>query len=344
MKFKHLTKENRTIIEYLVKKKKSCSEIARELGVHRSTVLRELKRNSSLENNYTSMGAQRFTNQRIKNIQVFKRKIKGPIAECVRMKIKDGWSPEQIAARLKLEGKWSISHESIYKYVHFIDPDLKRYLRRAGRRKRKNPYHRHRIIPHWMPKKFIDLRPIEAEQKKEFGHFERDLLMGKQAGPALLVIQDRKSLYTLLIKVKNKKCSEVSQKTIRALKPFKVLTLTNDNGCEFGGFIKTEEKLKAPIYFCHPYSSQERGSIENTNGLLRQFFPKGINFNTVSNKTIGLVQEMINKRPRRILNYKSPNEIFLNESEKYINSYSYYYKNMIERYCEEQEMYLEQFN
>lgn len=340
MQFRHLTIHDRTIIEFLVKKNKSQAEIAKEIGVHRSTISRELKRNSTSRKKYIAKVSHRSANDRKLDIGCFNRKINGALRECIVEKTTEGWSPEQISQRLKLEKRWKISHESIYKFIHFLSPDLKRYLRRKGRRRRKNPYKRVRVRPNWEPKKLIETRPDEANQRSELGHFERDLLLGKRNGPALLVIEDRKSRLVILSKVNNKTASEVSMKTIESLKEFNVKSITNDNGTEFCNFLVTEKELNAPIYFCHPYCSQQRGSVENTNGLLRQYFPKGIDFNEISETRIKGVEDAINCRPRKIFNFKTANEVHYGVNEKNIDSYSFYYYRVVKRRNEEFNEYL----
>jgi IS30 family transposase len=166
----------------------------------------------------------------------------------------------------------------------------------------------------------IEERPEQANSRGELGHWERDLLIGQVSGPALLVIQDRTSRYVIIRKVLNKTCAEVNRVTIEALKRHKVCSTTNDNGSEFREYESLEAKLNAPVFFCHPYTSSERGTVENTNGLIRQYFPKGHDFNKVSEEDIQFVENAINKRPRKILGYRSAYEVHEEKTLKLVLS------------------------
>jgi IS30 family transposase len=155
----------------------------------------------------------------------------------------------------------------------------------------------------------IGSRPDAADKRSEQGHWERDLVIGQISGPALLVIQDRKTRYVIIRKVLNKTCAEVDRVTREALKDQKVLSTTNDNGIEFGNYEKLETELRAPIYFCHPYTSSERGTVENTNGLIRQYFPKGYDLSQATEEQISYVESEINLRPKKVLGYRCPEEV-----------------------------------
>ncbi len=173
----------------------------------------------------------------------------------------------------------------------------------------------------------IEERPTPANERTEKGHWERDLLLGKRDGPALLVAQDRKSRYTKLRKVRNKTTAEVNKATIEVLDGEKVLSSTNDNGVEFADYEELERRLGAPIFFCHPYTSSERGTVENTNGLIRQYFPKGCDFSLITDEEVSRVEALINLRPKRVLGGKCPEEVHREKVIRMVRSETSYRKN-----------------
>jgi IS30 family transposase len=181
----------------------------------------------------------------------------------------------------------------------------------------------------------IEQRPVSADTRVELGHWERDLVIGKQSGPALLVLQERKTRFAIIKMIRNKTQSVVNAATLEALRGQKVLTCTNDNGLEFGDYRSLERDLNAEIYFCQPYSSWERGTVENTNGLIRQYFPKGIDFRQVSQKHIKRAEDLINNRPKKILGYRTPTEVHQNRNYKMVLSESTYLKRINRRINEE---------
>jgi IS30 family transposase len=334
--YHHLTRGQRYIIQELLEIGKPLAFIAREIGVHRSTLFREVRRNSGARG-YFARGAHDFAfsrRPRATDLNI-SRKIEGAMAEIIFDKLMDGWSPEQISGRLKHEGKPSVSHETIYKYIYInkrLGGDLYKVLRNRGRRLRRGG-RRNRLWIFKENRKFIERRCEEANQRTEYGHWERDLLNGPRGSPSLLTVVDRKSRYTILSLVHSKFASEVNKKTENLFKSRKNLickSITNDNGPEFGVFCDLQRKLQVPVYYTHPYRSWERGTNENTNGLLRQYFPKKQPIDTKENE-LYLVENALNNRPRKMFSYKTPREILFTKQDQLIRSLASYRKQIAER-------------
>jgi transposase, IS30 family len=326
-KYNRLTLSQRIAIFGMICEGKKRTKIAIELGVHRSTITREIQRNSNQKGGYNALGAQGYAKSRKPHILVdYRRKIEGVLEEQVRQMLEKRLSPMQISRRLRLEkSKWAVSHETIYKWIYNIEPGYKFFLRWRSRRRQKRVGRRRRGL-HPEPRKTIDARSELANRRREIGHWERDLLIGRMSGPALLVLVERKTRFTIIRKVQSKYCREINQATVAALKGQVLRSITNDNGIEFGKPSELEKKLNCPVYFCHPYSSCERGSVENTNGLIRQFFPKSTDFEQVDDAQILEIQKNINTRPRETLDYLSAVEVHESKSIKMIYSDAYYRK------------------
>ena len=312
MKYHRLTQEERYQIYALHKEGYGISVIGRKIGRDKSTISRELKRNEGGKG-YRPKQAQRLANNREKN-KPKHRYIQDKHIAYIQEKIKLKWSPEQISGRMRLDGINPISHESIYKYL-LRDKEAggklylnlrhknKRYKKRYGSNERRGQ------IP---DKCTIDERPDEVEKKERVGDFEIDLVIGKNHKQALVTVVDRSSMFTLIKKITSKQASLVEEALIEMLLPLKqwIHTITSDNGKEFALHKNITQKLNCGYYFCHPYSSWERGLNENTNGLIRQFFPKGSSFTKITQKDILDVQNNLNYRPRKRLGYKTPAEVF----------------------------------
>lgn len=315
--YKQLSYEQRCHIFILKKSHLSEREIARKIGVNQSTVHREIRRNSG-GIGYLQGQAQRKSEERRltarKKVKMVKRLIK-LIEDKLRLK----WSPEQIAGWLKEETKYSISHETIYQHVRAdksADGDLYTYLRRKGRKyfkrfngKRSNGQLKDRVS--------IDLRPQIVDRKSRVGDWEIDTIVGVGHRGGIVTIVERKTKFTLAAQVNSLKSQEVIEATIKLLNPYKkvVMTITADNGSEFAQHKKLTKALKAKVYFCHPYRSCERGLNENTNGLLRQYWPKKTELKNVEQKEVTKVIKALNRRPRKTLKYKTP-EYLMNKHIK----------------------------
>ena len=237
------------------------------------------------------------------------------IKKVVKKHLEQDWSPEQISGRLKKNGKPSVSHETIYQFI--IDDqknggELYKHLRqkRKKRRKRiKNGDHRGQI-PNRVS---IDERPAIVDSKERVGDWEIDTVIGKSHKGAFVTAVERKTKYSCIRHVPRKEAALVSEALIEMLSPFKelVFTITADNGKEFSEHEKIAAALNAQFYFAHPYSSWERGLNENTNGLIRQYYPKKTSLVSVDKQKLADVQNKLNNRPRKTLGFDTPEQLFL---------------------------------
>jgi transposase, IS30 family len=317
-KYKQLTIEQRAIIAYLFKLKKSRGYIAKEIGKDKSSVSREIKRNSSDGNYglYNTLPAQKRRDERRMNSNR-----KSILTEEMKQDIKEKlcgeqWSPEQISGRIKSEGKDMVSYETIYQYVYEDKRqggELYTNLRQAHRKrhKRRKSYKTRGIIKDRVS---IDKRPKIVNLQKRYGDWEGDTIIGKNHKGALITLNERKSLFVKISKIRKKEAKITASKTINMLTPLKskCFSMTFDNGKEFAEHKKIASELKTKVFFAHPYSSFERGCNENINGLIRQYFPKGMSFDDITDKDVQFVEDKLNNRPRKKLGFKTPNEIFCN--------------------------------
>jgi IS30 family transposase len=284
-------------------------EIASELGVHPSTISRELKRNRGMRG-YRPDQAQSLADSRSfgnTNASKFSTSDWELVGKLLEMK----YSLEQIANRTKLESTLSICHESIYRYIYEDKRnggDLYTHLRCQKKRRKRYASGRNRRGT-ICDQVRIDKRPAVVEKRKRLGDLEGDTMIGKSHKGAIVTMVDRKSrlLYTGLSHTKE--APEVTSKILITLDGKKVKTITYDNGLEFSLHKEIAEKTNSKSYFAYPYHSWERGTNENTNGLLRQFFPKGTDFRSIDPKDLEAATENINNRPRKILGWKSPVEV-----------------------------------
>jgi IS30 family transposase len=226
------------------------------------------------------------------------------------------WSPEQICGRLRQRGLPSASHEAIYQRIYADRRNggtLHRALRcQKARRKRYGGRERRGSIPNQVS---IEQRPAIVNRRRRFGDWEGDLVIGAGQQQALVTLNERKSRYSLIAQVPCKTAQAVSDTMISLLTPFAacVHTLTTDNGMEFAQHERIAGTLDAQFFFAHPYASWERGANENMNGLIRQFFPKKMRFQSITCKDIELAMHRLNHRPRKCLGFKTPHEVFLKQ-------------------------------
>jgi len=272
--YQQLTREQRYGIYTLLKTGHNQSEIAAGIGVHKSTISRELGRNKGLRG-YRHKQAHDLATARRKE-KVRPRIDAGTWAFIERL-IRKEWSPEQISGWMKNEMGYSVSHERIYQHIlqdKQTGGDLYRHLRcRKKRKKRYGSYDRRGQIPNRIP---IDKRPSVVDSRYRYGDWEVDTIIGRRHQQAIVSLTERKSRLSFIQKVDRKTSQQVSQAVIELLRPeqHRVHTITADNGKEFAGHETIATDLEAGFYFAHPYSSWERGLNENTNGLIRQYFPK----------------------------------------------------------------------
>lgn len=310
--YRQLTPEQRYQIGACLRMGMKKSEIAKEIKVHRSTISREIKRNST-PYRYNPSRAIGLTRERHRLKR--KRSVdKGTWAR-VEALLKLEWSPEQISGRLKKEGFPTVSHETIYLYVYRDKQDggdLYKHLRR--RQTYRKRVHKYCKRFGWDTRRPISERPSIVETRSRLGDWEADMIIGREKKGGILSLVERRSRFCLLQKVQTKAPDTVAEAICEQLAPVldKVLTITSDNGFEFRHHHKVALNLNADFFFADPYSSWQRGTNENTNGLVRQYFPKKSPFNTVSDHDIDLVVHRLNNRPRKVLAFKTPNEVFYN--------------------------------
>jgi len=312
--YTQLTREQRYQIYALKKAGHSQSEIAKLLGVHKSTINRELNRNRG-QRGYRPKQAHQFAKQRSQSKH--HQRIKTETWTLIESQLQLDWSPEQIAGWLQRTGQPTVSHERIYQYV-LADKKaggvLYQHLRcQKQRKKRYGARDRRGQIS---GRQSIEDRPVIVDQRSRLGDWELDTIIGKGHKQAIVSLTDRTARLALFAKVEKKTAEQVSATIIRLLSPYadNVLTLTSDNGKEFTQHGEISKALGAEFYFAHPYSSWERGTNENMNGLIRQYFPKDCDFRTVTDRDIQLAMEKLNNRPRKCLGYRTPNEVFFSRS------------------------------
>lgn len=309
--YQQLTYEQRCQISAL--KKSGCSQrkIAETIGTSQPTVSRELARNTGARG-YRHKQAQEKTGQRRANAAQ-RTKMTPAMIMTIESKIRTEWSPEQISGWLLYDREELISHESIYLHI-WADKqaggDLYTHLRRQGKKydKRRNGKSTRGQIRNRIS---IDDRPKVVDDKSRIGDWEIDTVIGKGHSGALVTVVERVTKYTVSSRVNSKSAADVTEATIALLMPFQdvVHTITADNGKEFAYHEKIGKALSADVYFAHPYSSWERGLNENTNGLLRQYFPKNTDFKKVEQIKVRRALQRLNSRPRKDLDFKTPAQI-----------------------------------
>jgi len=320
--YTQLTSEQRYQISGLKKAGWKQCQIASEIGVDKSTISRELKRNKG-DRGWRPKQAQRLRNERRQDCINGQRLTLDDWTEVDRL-IRQDMSPEQVAARLELEGGLQISHETIYQHIYTdkrAGGDLWRHLRcQKPRRKRyASGEERRGAIRNRVS---IDERPKIVEQKMRIGDWEGDTVIGKNHQGILVTLAERKSRYILAGQLPSKHAEGVTEKVNSLLRPHKhkCHTVTFDNGKEFAGHEAIASELKADIYFAHPYHSWERGLNENSNGLLRQYFPKEMELINVIEEQVQSAVDRLNHRPRKVLGFRSPHEVFFGVKMRYTKS------------------------
>lgn len=308
-----LTQAQRYQIYALRKTKHTLAEIAEVIGVHKCSVSRELKRNRG-ERGYRPQQAHELALERRTKATP---RITAEIWAGVENLLRQDWSSEQISGRLKKEQGIAISHEWIYQHVlaeKWAGGDLYKHLRcHKKRRKRYGKYDRRGKLPNCHS---IEERPAVVNTRKRLGDWEVDTIIGRKHKQAMVTLTERKSRFTFVSKVKRRTAHIVRRQVCKLLLPVKdkVHTLTSDHGKEFADHEQIAATLNLKFYFAHPYAAWERGTNENTNGLLRQYFPKKCDFQSVSTKEIEQAVSRLNFRPRKSLRFKTPFEVFYHTS------------------------------
>jgi IS30 family transposase len=316
MAYKQLTLEQRYQIYAMKKAGFKQNQIAEEISVHPSTVGRELCRNAG-ERGYRPKQAHQKAAER--KLTKATERILPPIWKLVETYlIERQWSPEQISGYLKLHRLGAVSDERIYQHIYAdkrAGGSLYLNLRcQKRRRKRYGKNSRGGQIPN---RRMIDLRPEVVAEKSRLGDWEADTIIGKNHQQAIVSLVERQTKYCLLAKVSRKTADLVEQSACRKLASHagKVKTITSDNGREFANHQQIAARLETDFFFAHPYHSWERGLNENTNGLVRQYFPKKMPFDSITDEQIQAVEDKLNNRPRKTLGYRTPKELFFKEPE-----------------------------
>jgi transposase, IS30 family len=310
MPYHQLTREERYQIKVLLQTGQNRSQIGLAIGVDKSTISRELARNEGQRGYRPEQANEMAKARRLEKIQ---RQISKETWQMIEDKLRLDWSPEQITGWLVKNNQKPVSHEHIYQHVYADQKaggELYKHLRyqKKRRRKRSGKYDHRGIIP---DRKSIDERPEIVEQRERLGDWEGDLIIGQKHQGAVLTLVERKSRFTLIRKVEGKQALPVANAMIECLKWVPAVeTITNDNGKEFAGHKMVSTALSANVYFAHPYSSWERGTNENTNGLIRQYLPKHRDLSTLTVKDELMIMDRINLRPRKCLNFSTPFEVF----------------------------------
>ncbi len=318
MSYQHFSRDDRVRLAALLNAGLDQKTIAKQLNRSPSTISRELSRGAvkSVSRYYVIAATKRKEAKRLKANHRFRKIENNPqLIRYVEEKLKLYWSPQQIAGRLRLEfGFPVLCHETIYQYIYKQHSELKKFLRtRNGRPRRRAGTEARLKRLEESKKKRIDQRPLIVEQRMRLGDWEGDTIVGKEKKVRILTHVERKSGIILADKLQEVRAEIVKQKTAErfaSIPKNKKHTITYDNGTEFAEHELTGRDTGLDIYFAYPYHSWERGSNENANGLLRQFFPKGSCFAKITQEQIEAALTLINHRPRKRHGYLTPTEVF----------------------------------
>jgi len=313
-KYQQLSQEERYTITFLLKRRRTHAQIARELNRSPSTIARELQRNRNTHDNiYRAEVANSYSvarRRRERRGSHFSEKQWNIVLKLIKL----DWSPEQIVDHLKHHQSFTMSHETIYQYIledKKHGGDLYKHLRIMPKRRRKRYKSRDSrgILP---GKRHISTRPAIVETREELGHWEGDTVIGRDRHHCILTLVERKSGFAIIKKIKSRTAAEASAAAIRSIRKHhqRFKTITFDNGTEFHGYKKIEEKFPVLCYFATPYHSWERGSNENINGLIRQYIPKKSCMKDISQSRCDWIAERLNTRPRKRHGFKTPQEVF----------------------------------
>ncbi len=316
MSYKHLTIEERYQIQAYKEAGFLQKEMAEKLQVSPATICRELKRNSSkIQKRYSAKKADKVSSDKRmyaskkSNFKMIKR-----VTNYIVKYIEEDYSPEQTSETLKLKHNMNISLVRIYQFIEadkHAGGDLHTHLRfyHTGHRRAKyGAKYKGKI----KDRVSISQRSDIVNDKKRIGDLETDTIVGANQKGAITTIVDRASMFVKISIPTSKKAIDIETETLRLLVPFKdkIHTITSDNGFEFSNHKNISKALDCDYYFCHPYSSWERGLNEYINGLIRQYIPKGTSFENITAEYIKMIEDKLNNRPRKSLNWKTPNEVF----------------------------------
>jgi len=315
----HLTADERDRIAELKAAGYNASEIAKRLKRHHSVVARELRRNAGDDKVYRACRAQRLCEARRRARPLVRKMERPKLNAAVRRGLARDFSPDQIARRLQREAaddpRMQVSAASVYRWIKASDDgrDFQSHLRRGGKRPRKKRENK----PESRAAKIKD-RPAEIENRERQGDLEGDTVLGKPGTGGMVTLVDRVSRYTIAFKIENKRAATVKRRIRQELLNQcgeDLHSLTFDNGTEFAQMPALGERMKLDVYYADPGKPYQRGTNENTNRLFRQYFPKGIDFETVSHQAVREKVELVNNRPRKCLGYRTPREVKLGIDE-----------------------------
>lgn len=323
--YKQLGQEQRYVIDRLLCKGETLTAIAAAVGCSKSTISREIRRNGYVRPKegrvYNPLSAQNKAEKRHcskPKRRRFTHKMRRQVAQMLTTR---KLSPELISVLGRQNDPEFVSHETVYKWIWAMKFShrgedrpfnrLYRELKHGRRRRKRGNYHDNRgLIPGRVS---IEMRPQIVEKRRRLGDVELDLMLGKNHQPGILVIVDRASLRTALVKISTKQSHYISKSIIKKMKTCRhwLKTMTYDNDYAFAWHREVNKALETKSFFTHPYTSQEKGTVENRIGVLRRFFPKKTDFTKVTSQRVNQVQKMINERPVRKFNYQTPNDVFL---------------------------------
>lgn len=319
--YRHLSEYERDSIESCLRAGVTKSEIASRIGRDRSTISREISRNNLCKSAYDSRKANQIANAKASIPRVSRKLLKTDLWEYVYSLLKKRRSPEQISGRLRkeypMDESMQVSHEAIYQYIYVmpkgeLKTEVLEYLRQGHRKRRpraRGKDRRGRITN----MKTISERPEEVENRLIPGHWEGDLIKGKGNASSIGTLVERATRYTLLVKMKS---ADATSALIAFNKAFKRVpleirkSLTYDRGKEMANHEQLSEKAKLQVYFADPHSPWQRGTNENTNGLIREYFPKGMDLSTVTTRELRRVEKELNDRPRKVHDFYTAGEMY----------------------------------
>jgi len=312
--YNHISARERDIIAVELSSGVSKEEIALKLGRHPSTIGREIRRNGSpVRETYTAIQAQHRADSRSQDAHRKERLKNAKVRHYVVDRIKEGYSPEQVAGRIKHDIGLKTNHESIYLFIYHERRDLIAYLVRGHRKRRKRATKQGKRMVKIPNRTMISQRPPEINQRESMGHWEADTVVSRASKESLAVIRERKMQLMFIMKIKRRNAESFKRAIILMMRriPSRYRkSITLDNGLENAGHEEIARELKLKIYFCNPYHSWEKGGVENGIGLIRRYLPKKTNFSLISRREISKIEKALNNRPRKTLGYKTPFEVY----------------------------------
>lgn len=315
-KYHHITKDDRDIIAVRLAQDRSDTDIAAEIGKHRTTIWRERTRNRPQirDVRYLANRAHDRAMQRQKTAHERERLDNKRLRAHVTTRIKKGYSPEQVAGDLAiLKPELKTNHESIYQYIYSEARELLPHLRKHRQNRRKRGSGKNKRVGKVQNRTMISERPSVVSENKEYGHWESDTMVSRQSKAALQICYERKMMYVKLKKLEAKTAEEMRKgitKGFCRMPKMMLKTMTMDNGTENAQHLMISSILGIDIYFCNPYHSWEKGGVENIIGLIREYLPKGMDLSKLSSREVKQIERRLNNRPRKRLGYLTPAKVF----------------------------------